>query len=94
LNFQVPIFILTDILRYKPIIALEGLASAAEIAYYSYLYAIVDEKNYKRVTSYIRSAALVGKLLSYGLAQILVSTKVGSYLFLNQIRIDYCIHRK
>ncbi|KHJ99544.1 reduced folate carrier [Oesophagostomum dentatum] len=116
--FLVPIFILTDILRYKPIIALEGaclsitwallvwgqgifqmqlmqiafgLASAAEIAYYSYLYAIVDEKNYKRVTSYIRSAALVGKLLSYGLAQILVSTKVGSYLFLNQISLGAVI---
>ncbi|KAK6760220.1 hypothetical protein RB195_021638 [Necator americanus] len=112
--FLVPIFFLTDIFRYKPIIVLEGaclsltwillvwgegvrqmqlmqicfgLASAAEIAYYSYLYAVVDEKKYRRVTSYIRSAALVGKLFAFGLAQILVSTQTGSYLLLNQISL-------
>ncbi|VDL74939.1 unnamed protein product [Nippostrongylus brasiliensis] len=107
----IPAFILTDILRYKPIIVLEGaslcatwallvwgegvrqmqlmqicfgLASAAEIAYYSYLYAVVDEVHYRTVTSYIRSAALVGKLLAFALAQFLVSTGLGSYLLLNQ----------
>ncbi|RCN34982.1 reduced folate carrier [Ancylostoma caninum] len=112
--FLVPIFFLTDILRYKPIVVLEGaclcctwallvwgegvrqmqlmqicfgLASASEIAYYSYMYAIVDEKNYRRVTSYIRSAALVGKLFAFALAQFLVSTETGSYLLLNQISL-------
>ncbi|WKY15533.1 hypothetical protein Q1695_000763 [Nippostrongylus brasiliensis] len=110
----IPAFILTDILRYKPIIVLEGaslcatwallvwgegvrqmqlmqicfgLASAAEIAYYSYLYAVVDEVHYRTVTSYIRSAALVGKLLAFALAQFLVSTGLGSYLLLNQISL-------
>ncbi|KAK6033436.1 reduced folate carrier [Ostertagia ostertagi] len=94
--FLVPVFILTDLLRYKPIIVLEGaclsitwallvwgegvrqmqlmqiffgenssLASAAEVAYYSYMYAVVEEEHYRKVTSYIRSAALVGKLLGF-----------------------------
>ncbi|CAI4232623.1 unnamed protein product [Auanema sp. JU1783] len=112
--FLIPIFFLTDILRYKPIIILEasclvgtwvllvwgegvaqmqimqaifGLSSASEIAYYSYMYAVVDEKNYKMVTSYIRAAAMVGKLLAYGLGQILISTHAGSYLLLNQISL-------
>ncbi|KAJ1356479.1 Reduced folate carrier [Parelaphostrongylus tenuis] len=112
--FLVPVFFLTDILRYKPVIVLEGAclaltwallvwgegitqmrlmqivfgtASAAEVAYYSYLYAIVNEKNYRRVTSYVRSAALTGKLLAYGLAQVLISTRTATYLTLNQISL-------
>ncbi|KAE9413789.1 hypothetical protein Angca_010075, partial [Angiostrongylus cantonensis] len=112
--FLVPVFFLTDILRYKPVIVLEGMclsltwillvwgegivqmrlmqitfgfASAAEVAYYSYLYAIVNEKNYLRVTSYVRSAALTGKLLAYSLAQVLISTRTATYLTLNQISL-------
>lgn len=108
----IPIFFLTDMLRYKPIVMLEatclcgtwallvwgttvwqmqimqiifGISSAAEIAYYSYMYAVVDQKQYRRITSYIRSAALVGKFFAFGLAQVLVSTGKGSYLLLNQI---------
>ncbi|PAV64237.1 hypothetical protein WR25_12553 [Diploscapter pachys] len=113
----IPVFFLTDILRYKPVIVLEacclcgtwaflvwgqgvwemqlmqiifGLSSASEIAYYSYMYAIVDEKHYKMVTSYIRSAAMVGKLFAFTLGQILVSTGSGSYLLLNQISFGSC----
>uniref|UniRef100_A0A8R1TQM6 Uncharacterized protein n=1 Tax=Onchocerca volvulus TaxID=6282 RepID=A0A8R1TQM6_ONCVO len=112
LLFLVPIFFLTDILRYKPIIVLEaltlfgtwvlllwgttvwhmqlmqiifGISSAAEIAYYSYMYAIVNQKHYKLITSYIRAAALIGKFLAFGLGQFLVSYQYGSYLLLNQI---------
>lgn len=109
----IPVFFLTDILRYKPVVCLEaaclcgtwgllvwgktvwemqlmqiifGVASAAEIAYFSYMYAAVDGKHYKRVTSFTRGAVLTGKFLSYGTAQLLVSL-VGSstYLLLNQI---------
>ncbi|CAD6193452.1 unnamed protein product [Caenorhabditis auriculariae] len=108
----IPIFFLTDILRYKPIIILEafslamtwallvwgkgvfqmqlmqilfGISSASEIAYYCYMYAVVEEKNYHKVTSYIRSAALLGKLFAFATGQILISTQIGSYLLLNQI---------
>ncbi|CAJ0610310.1 unnamed protein product [Cylicocyclus nassatus] len=123
LIFLVPIFFLTDIFRYKPIIILEGacltatwgllvwgqgvvqmqimqivfgLASASEIAYFSYIYAVVDEKQYRKCSSYIRTALLIGKLFAYGLAQFLVSTGTGSYLLLNQISlatvlIAFCI---
>uniref|UniRef100_A0A8R1I105 Folate transporter 1 n=1 Tax=Caenorhabditis japonica TaxID=281687 RepID=A0A8R1I105_CAEJA len=109
-----PMFVLTDILRYKPIVMIEaiglvvtwlllvfgsgvlqmqvmqvafGVASAAEIAYYSYIYSIVDRKHYKRATSYIRAAALFGKLLAFGLGQTLISTHTASYLTLNQISL-------
>ncbi|GMR31252.1 hypothetical protein PMAYCL1PPCAC_33455, partial [Pristionchus mayeri] len=109
---MIPIFFLTDVLRYRPIIILEaatlagtwallvwgqgerqmqlmqiifGFSSAAEIAYYSYMYAMVDEKNYKRVSSHIRSSAMIGKLIAFSLAQFLVTTELGSYLLLNQI---------
>ncbi|KJH41527.1 reduced folate carrier [Dictyocaulus viviparus] len=112
--FLIPVFFLTDILRYKPVIVLEGaclsltwillvwgkgilemqlmqiifgIASAAEIAYYSYVYAVVDEEKYRRVSSYVRSATLTGKLLAYGLAQVLISTGTSSYLTLNQISL-------
>ncbi|MCP9265202.1 Protein CBR-FOLT-1 [Dirofilaria immitis] len=50
-----------------------GISSAAEIAYYSYMYAVVNQKYYKLITSYIRAAALVGKFLAFGLGQFLIS---------------------
>lgn len=110
----IPMFILTDILRYKPIVMIEaiglvatwallvfgkgvtqmqimqiafGVASAAEIAYYSYIYSIVDKKHHQKATSYIRSAALFGKLLAFGLGQTLISTHASDYLVLNQISL-------
>ncbi|EJD76177.1 reduced folate carrier [Loa loa] len=62
-----------------------GLSSAAEIAYYSYMYSVVDQKYYKLITSYIRAAALAGKFFAFGFAQFLISFQYGSYLLLNQI---------
>ncbi|VDD89498.1 unnamed protein product [Enterobius vermicularis] len=63
-----------------------GVASASEIAYFSYMYAAVDGKHYKRVTSFTRGAVLTGKFFSYGTAQLLVSfVGSSSYLLLNQI---------
>ena len=71
----IPVFLLTDVLLYKPILLLESLsyvvvwilllwgrtvfsqqigqavygsATAAEIAYYSYIYAKVDKNRYQR----------------------------------------------
>uniref|UniRef100_A0A0K0CZS0 Transmembrane protein 135 n=1 Tax=Angiostrongylus cantonensis TaxID=6313 RepID=A0A0K0CZS0_ANGCA len=85
--FLVPVFSLTDTLRYKPVIMLVGpclsltwillergegivqmrlmqIASGAlTLLNYPYLYAIVNERNYRRVTSYDRSADLTRKLL-------------------------------
>uniref|UniRef100_A0A7E4ZX56 Thiamine transporter 2 n=1 Tax=Panagrellus redivivus TaxID=6233 RepID=A0A7E4ZX56_PANRE len=115
LIFLIPVFFLTDTLRYKPVVILEalslvgtwsllvwgsgvnqmklmqvffGLASSAEIAYYSYMYAVVDKKHYRKITSYTRTANLIGKFFAFGMAQTLVSmTGSSSYLLLNQISL-------
>ncbi|KAL3991112.1 Reduced folate carrier family protein [Acanthocheilonema viteae] len=108
----IPIFFLTDILRYKPIVVLEamsycashaiilwgnkvwqmqlmeiifGLSTASDIAYVSYMYAVVDQKHFKRITSFVRAAALFGKFLAYGSGQLLISTRLVSYLQLHEI---------
>ncbi|CAI5451358.1 unnamed protein product [Caenorhabditis angaria] len=113
----IPMFILTDILRYKPIILIEafgltvtwlllvfgqgvwqmqlmqisfGISSAAEIAYYSYIYSMVDQKHYKKATSYVRTSALFGKLLAFLLGQILISSHSTNYLMLNIISLIAC----
>lgn len=62
-----------------------GLASAAEVAYFAYIYSIVEKEKYKTVTSYVRSSALSGKLVAFILAQAIVSLKLGSYLLLQQV---------
>lgn len=62
-----------------------GVASSAKIAYNSYIYALVDKKDYAKVTSLVRSAALAGKFVAFSLAQLLISTGAGSLLLLNQV---------
>ncbi len=108
----IPVFVLTDLLRYKPVIITEsiayigtwilliwgrsiqamqcmqvvyGFATAAEVAYYAYIYAAIDEKHYQRATSFVRGAVLGGRCLAYTLGQILISTGVGDYFLLNYI---------
>ena len=78
----IPVLLVTDILRYKPVIILQGLsyvaafvlvlfgsgvhltqlaffcysiAMAADVAYFSYIYSIVEARYYQRVTSYVRA---------------------------------------
>ena len=102
----IPVFLLTDLLRYKPVILFEagayivtwiillfgrkvldmqfmqftyGLATATEVAYYSYIYAVVETERYQKVTSYTRSAVLSGRFVSAVLSQVLVSTNAISY---------------
>nr|XP_046247869.1 thiamine transporter 2-like [Scatophagus argus] len=97
----IPVLLLTDLLRYKPIIILQGLAyvtafllallgsgvhsaqlaffcysiaMAADVAYFSYIYSIVQPCYYQRVTSYVRGAILVGYAVGALLAQLLVSS--------------------
>lgn len=62
-----------------------GLASATEIAYYSYIYAMVEENHYRKVTSYTRLFVLLGKGIGDILGQLLISTKVTNYLGLNYV---------
>ncbi|KAM4771173.1 thiamine transporter 2-like [Rhinophrynus dorsalis] len=105
-----PVFLLTDYLRYKPVIILQGVSfiitfalqlfthgvlamqimtflggidTATEVAYYAYIYSMVDTEHYQKVTSYCRSITLVGYTLAAVVGQMLVSLAGVSYVFLN-----------
>lgn len=64
-----------------------GIATATEIAYYSYIYTVVDLGMYQKVTSYCRSATLVGFTVGSVLGQILVSVAGWSLFSLNVISL-------
>ncbi|XP_053315905.1 thiamine transporter 2 [Spea bombifrons] len=114
LAILLPVFLLTDYLRYKPVIILQGLSfivtwvlllfargvpgmqgmefayglvTATEVAYYSYIYSVVDTEHYQKVTSYCRSITLVGFTVAAVLGQILVSLAGVSYFYLNVITL-------
>ncbi|KAG8445476.1 hypothetical protein GDO86_010306 [Hymenochirus boettgeri] len=109
-----PVFVLTDYLRYKPVILLQGLSyiitwilllfgkgvpaiqgvefvygmvSATEIAYYAYIYSVVDAEHYQKVTGFCRSVPLVGFTAASVLAQMLVSLAEVPYFYLNVITL-------
>ncbi|XP_072020040.1 thiamine transporter 2-like isoform X1 [Amphiura filiformis] len=50
-----------------------ALATASEIAYYSYIYAAVSPEHYKQVSSYTRTAVLMGNFIAGTLGQLLYS---------------------
>uniref|UniRef100_A0A1L8EFP6 Putative micronutrient transporter folate transporter family n=2 Tax=Haematobia irritans TaxID=7368 RepID=A0A1L8EFP6_HAEIR len=108
------VFLITDLLLYKPLIitigvtgiivwsmllwttSLEALMTleffygtymAAEVAYYTYIYAKVDKKYYPRVTSHTRAAIFVGKLVASILAQLLINFEAMDYRDLNYISL-------
>ncbi|XP_058468383.1 thiamine transporter 1 [Solea solea] len=49
-----------------------GLATASEVAYYSYIYSVVEPAYYQRVTGYCRSATLFGSAAGSLLGQLLL----------------------
>lgn len=104
------IFLVTDLLRYKPIIIVNGAAGiivwsmltwttslealkvleifygtycAAEVAYFSYIYAKVDREHYQKVTSHTRAAIYCGRFFAASLAQLLVHFEAMDYRQLN-----------
>ncbi|KAJ9581497.1 hypothetical protein L9F63_023323, partial [Diploptera punctata] len=110
----VVVFLVTDLLRYKPVIIIDGLFAvatwslliwgkdvlamqileifygffmAAEVAYYTYIYAQVDREHYQKVTSHTRTAYLFGRAMSGIVSQILVSTGTMDYHQLNYISL-------
>ncbi|VVC25747.1 Reduced folate carrier,Major facilitator superfamily domain [Cinara cedri] len=104
------IFLVTDFLRYKPIIVLNGLAGivyygllltsptiatlktsqvfqalfrAAEIAFYTYMFANIKQKDqYQIATSRLRTSIMIGKCCCGILAQVLISWNFVSYIHL------------
>ncbi|XP_034488866.1 thiamine transporter 2 [Drosophila innubila] len=108
------VFLITDFLRYKPLIITVGAAGviiwslliwttsllslqileffygtymAAEVAYYTYIYAKVDKKYYPRVTSHTRAAMFAGKLISGITSQLMINLKLMDYKQLNYITL-------
>ena len=51
-----------------------GLATACEVAYYSYIYASIDSKHYLKATSYTRGAVLAGRCLAYSFSQVFIQS--------------------
>ncbi|XP_028649133.1 solute carrier family 19 member 3b [Erpetoichthys calabaricus] len=109
-----PVFMVTDLLRYKPVMVLQavfaiitfvllcfaqGMASlkavqfcfamvtATEVAYFSYIYSMVPSKHYQQVTSFLRSANLLGFMSAAILGQLLVSFAELPYFYLGTITI-------
>ncbi|NWV26333.1 S19A3 protein, partial [Origma solitaria] len=114
LALLLPVFLLTDYMRYKPVLLLQGISlivtwllllfahgvvamqvmeffygmvTATEVAYYAYIYSVVSAQHYQRVTSYCRSATLVGATVAAVLGQLLVSLAHVSYFYLNAITL-------
>ncbi|KAM8976487.1 thiamine transporter 1 [Pelodytes ibericus] len=64
-----------------------GISTATEVAYYSYIYSVVDSKMYQKVTSYCRTATLTGFTVGSVTGQILVSVANWSLFSLNVISL-------
>ncbi|XP_071353455.1 thiamine transporter 1-like [Trachinotus anak] len=106
LSVLVPVFLLTDWLRYKPVVVFQcvmlfittamllwtksvpamqamqfcyAVVTASDVAYFSYIYSVVDLKRYRKATSYSRSVQLLGYTVGSVLGQLLVSFDLMSY---------------
>uniref|UniRef100_A0A9R1SS46 Solute carrier family 19 member 2 n=2 Tax=Cyprinus carpio TaxID=7962 RepID=A0A9R1SS46_CYPCA len=69
-----------------------GLASATEVAYYSYIYSVVEPSHYQRVTGFCRSVTLLGSAIGSLIGQILVSVAQVPMYYLSVITlVSSCI---
>lgn len=102
----VPVFLLTDWLRYKPVVVFQctalfvttamllwlkgvpemqavqftyGVVTSCDVAYFTYIYSMVELKHYLKATSYCRTAQLLGYTIGSVLGQVLVSFELLSY---------------
>lgn len=110
----VVVFLVTDFLRYKPLIIIMGVSGiviwsmllwtksllalqileviygtymAAEVAYFTYIYAKVDKKHYPQVTSHTRAAMFCGKLVASVFAQTVLYFGFMNYRDLNYVTL-------
>uniref|UniRef100_A0A914GW68 Reduced folate carrier n=1 Tax=Globodera rostochiensis TaxID=31243 RepID=A0A914GW68_GLORO len=110
----IPIFLLTDLLLYKPTMFTEvlgqvgfrltlvfggsvlsqkfgqmfyGIASASEVAFFSYIYARLEKSQYRRLTSWTRAGTMAGRTSGYLFAQLFVFTHLGNLHTLNVIAL-------
>lgn len=69
-----------------------GLATATEVAYYSYIYAVVSREHYPFVNSAVRAIVLIGRSSAGYLGQILDDTGALDYRQLNYFSfVTVCI---
>lgn len=59
-----------------------GVVTSCDVAYFTYLYSVVELKHYLKATSYCRTAQLLGNTVGSVLGQILVSFELMSYNYL------------
>lgn len=105
----VPVFLLTDWLRYKPVVVFQclilfattamllwckgvlemqavqftyGVVTSCDVAYFTYIYSMVELKHFLKATSYCRTAQLLGYTVGSVLGQILVSFELMSYNYI------------
>ncbi|XP_030638057.1 thiamine transporter 1 isoform X1 [Chanos chanos] len=64
-----------------------GLATATEVAYYSYIYSVVEPAQYQRVTGFCRSVTLLGLAVGSLVGQLLVSLAQVRLLHLSTITL-------
>ncbi|XP_077150956.1 thiamine transporter 1 [Ranitomeya variabilis] len=64
-----------------------GISTATEIAYYSYIYSMVEPRVYQKVTSYCRTATLTGFTVGSVTGQVLVSVAHWPLFSLNVISL-------
>lgn len=109
LTVLVPVFLLTDWLRYKPVVVFQclvlfattamilwckgvpemqavqftyGVVTSCDVAYFTYIYSMVEVKHYLKATSYCRTAQLLGYTVGSVLGQVLVSFELMSYSYI------------
>ncbi|KAL2087469.1 hypothetical protein ACEWY4_016297 [Coilia grayii] len=64
-----------------------GIATATDIAYYSYIYSVVEQAQYQKVTGFCRSVTLLGSSIGSLLGQVLVSAGQVPLLYLSVITL-------
>ncbi|KAM9483049.1 thiamine transporter 1 [Clarias gariepinus] len=69
-----------------------GIATATEIAYFSYIYSVVEPARYQKVTGFCRSVTLLASAVGSLIGQILVSVAQVPLLYLNIISLSsFCV---
>uniref|UniRef100_A0A0N5CC66 Thiamine transporter 2 n=1 Tax=Strongyloides papillosus TaxID=174720 RepID=A0A0N5CC66_STREA len=64
-----------------------GIASASEVAFFAYIYAVLDKEQFQKLTSWTRAGTMGGRTTGYIVAQIIILTGMGDYLTLNKIAL-------
>lgn len=59
-----------------------SVVTACEVAYFSYIYSLVDLQFYLKATSFCRAAQLIGYTVGSVAGQILLSLKIMSYYYI------------